>query len=580
MLRIRKIHDPLFPLEARAVAQVQKLLAERFPELDKEKIDELPGQLNNPLKYRFKTILFVADNTSGNVKGFAVLMTDKTLNFCFLDLIATDRGAPSGLGSAIYERVREEAAKLNSLGIFFECLPDDPALCKDSSKLKENAARLKFYERFGVFPISGTKYETPLSENDDCPPYLLFDSLKKERTLGKRIAKKIVRAILKRKYENLCSNEYVSLVVNSFKDDPVKLRSPKYIKKVQKPVFIDYSDKIALVVNDKHNIHHIKERGYVESPVRIKSILSEIEKTGFFETTPYEEFPENYIRDVHDNRLINFLKKVCLDIGNEKSVYPYVFPVRNADKPPDELEVSAGYFCIDTFTPLNKNAWLAARNGVNCALTAARIVLNGEKCSYALLRPPGHHAESKVFGGFCYLNNAAIAANYLSGFGKVAMLDIDYHHGNGQQDIFYRRNDVFTVSIHGHPSFAYPYFSGFAKEKGEGAGTGFNLNYPLEKSVSGDRYLEVLNNALIKIRSFKPSYLIVLLGLDTAKGDPTGTWQLNASDFFNNGKMIGSLGLPTVVIQEGGYKTRSLGINARNFFEGFLKSTGYPLISK
>jgi acetoin utilization deacetylase AcuC-like enzyme len=574
MLRIRKIHDPLFPLEKRAVEQVQKILSERFPDLGREKIDELPRQLNNPLKYRFKTILFVADDTSGNVKGFAVLMTDKTLNFCFLDFIATDINAPSGLGSAIYERVREEAVKLDSRGIFFECLPDDPALCKDCSKLKENAARLKFYERFGAFPIADTKYETPLSENDDSPPYLMFDGLEKEKTLGKRIAKKIVKAILKRKYGDLCSNEYVSLVVNSFKDDPVKLRSPRYIKKPKALVFINYSDKISLVVNDRHNIHHIKERGYVESPVRIKSIMNEIEKTGFFEKTPYEEFPEHYIRDVHDSRLLNFLKKVCLEIGNEKSVYPYVFPVRNADKPPEELEVSAGYFCIDTFTPLNKNAWLAARNGVNCALTAARIVLNGQKHAYALLRPPGHHAESKVFGGFCYLNNGAIAANYLSGFGKVAILDIDYHHGNGQQEIFYNRNDVLTVSIHGHPSFAYPYFSGFAKEKGEGAGEGFNLNYPLGKDISGDKYLETLTNALIKIKFFKPTYLVLLLGFDTAKGDPTGSWQLNASDFFNNGKMIGALKLPTLFIQEGGYKNRSLGINARNFFEGFIKESG------
>ncbi|HOB71351.1 MAG TPA: histone deacetylase family protein, partial [bacterium] len=565
---------PLFPLEKRAVEQVQKLLFERFTDLEKEKIDALPYQLNNPVKYRFKTILFVADDVSGNVKGFAVLMTDKTLNFCFLDFIATDVTAPSGLGSAIYERVREEALKLESRGIFFECLPDDPVLCKDCSKLKENASRLRFYERFGAFPIADTKYETPLSEEDDSPPYLMFDGLIKGKTLGKRMAKKIVRAILKRKYGDLCSQEYISLVVNSFKDDPVKLRPPRYIKKPKPAVLIENVSKIALLINDRHDIHHIRERGYVESPVRIRSILSELEKTTLFEKFQIEEFPEHFIKDVHDSRLINFLKKVCMEIGNEKSVYPYVFPVRNADKPPEELDVSAGYFCIDTFTPLNKNAWLAARNGVNCALTAARIVLNGQKCAYALLRPPGHHAESKVFGGFCYLNNGAIAANYLSGFGKVAILDIDYHHGNGQQEIFYKRNDVLTVSIHGHPSFSYPYFSGFANEKGEGAGTGFNFNYPLEKNIYGDRYLATLTSALIKIKNFKPSYFVLLLGFDTAKGDPTGSWQLNASDFFNNGKMIGSLKLPTVVIQEGGYKNRSLGINARNFFEGFIKESG------
>jgi hypothetical protein len=143
----------------------------------------------------------------------------------------------------------------------------------------------------------------------------------------------------------------------------------------------------------------------------------------------------------------------------KESVYPYVFPIRNVARPPKDLAVRAGYYCIDTFTPLNHNAFPVAARAVDCAMTAAQRVLEGARVAYALVRPPGHHAERRSFGGFCYLNSAAVAANYLSGYGRVAMLDVDYHHGNGQQTIFYRRADVLTVSLHGHPSFAYPYFT-------------------------------------------------------------------------------------------------------------------------
>ncbi|MDH4319160.1 MAG: GNAT family N-acetyltransferase, partial [Desulfobulbaceae bacterium] len=171
-------------------------------------------------------------------------------------------------------------------------------------------------------------------------------------------------------------------------------------------------------------------------------------------------------------------------------------------------------------------------------------------------------------GGFCYFNNSAVAAQYLSYYGKVAILDIDYHHGNGQQDIFYRRSDVLTVSLHGHPSFAYPYFSGFEDELGEGEGEGFNLNLPLAEKLDGEGYRKALALALNRIETFKPAFLVVALGLDPAKGDPTGTWSLTAGDFRINGEVIGSMGLPTVVVQEGGYRTGTLGKNCLSFFNG------------
>ncbi|MFA5701138.1 MAG: histone deacetylase family protein, partial [Desulfuromonas sp.] len=187
---------------------------------------------------------------------------------------------------------------------------------------------------------------------------------------------------------------------------------------------------------------------------------------------------------------------------------------------------------------------------------------------YALVRPPGHHAEYKAFGGFCYFNSAAVAAQYLSKFGRVALLDIDYHHGNGQQMIFYQRSDVLTVSLHGHPRFAYPYFCGFGEEVGEHEGKGYNLNLPLPEMLNFEEYSKALHKGLKRIRRHQPVYLLICLGLDTAKGDPTGTWSFTAKDFAALGRTLGQMQLPTLVLQEGGYNNRSLGVNARNFFSG------------
>jgi acetoin utilization deacetylase AcuC-like enzyme len=327
-----------------------------------------------------------------------------------------------------------------------------------------------------------------------------------------------------------------------------------------------------LLVNDQHVIHHVRERGYTESPVRIDAILKELNRTDIFHKFEPHHFSGSHITAVHDSRFVNYLKKVCASLGPRASVYPYVFPLRNVARPPKDLPLRAGYYCIDTFTPLSRNAYMAARRSVDCALTAASKILEGHRVAYALVRPPGHHAERHSFGGFCYLNSAAIAAQYLSNNGKTAILDIDHHHGNGQQSIFYERADVLTVSIHGHPNFSYPYFSGFRDEKGIGAGKGYNVNFPLPENVDSKRYRKILAEALRRIANFHPRFLVVALGLDTAKGDPTGTWSLSAKDFEANGRMIGSLYLPTLVLQEGGYGTRVLGINARHFFTGLWSS--------
>ena len=559
-----------------AINHVSSILETQFRELSQTNIDRIPDILRNPFKYDFLSILYVAEGKSGRVKGFALLSHDPTLSFCYLDYLAADQKSHGrGIGGALYERIREEAKFLNAKGIFFECLPDDPTLCHDPEILKENKARLKFYENFGAFPIWNTAYETPISPGDDNPPYLVFDDLGLKKPLNRDFAKKVVKAILQRKYKDICTPDYVKMVIASFKDEPVQIRPPKYVKKQITNIEIvkDRLATIALVINDKHAIHHVRERGYVESPVRIRSILKSLEQTNLFTMIKPMDFSEKYLFTVHDPAYVKYFKQVCSNLKQDASVYPYVFPIRNQARPPTELSVRAGYYCIDTFTPLNRNAFIAAKRSVDCALSAASQILEGFRIAYALIRPPGHHAESKSFGGFCYFNNAAISAQYLSEYGQIAMLDIDYHHGNGQQTIFYDRSDILTVSIHAKPAVAYPYFSGFANEIGENAGKGYNINYPLPEKVDGQMYMKVLDNALTSIKRFHPKFVIVCLGLDTAKGDPTGTWSLNAKDFMEIGKKIGQLNIPSLIIQEGGYNNRSIGSNAKSFFKGICQST-------
>ncbi|GBD41598.1 Acetylpolyamine aminohydrolase [bacterium HR39] len=573
MIRIRRIEDDTTPANRQALAEARQILRERFPGMPEEEIAALPERLRNPFLKRFRTIVFVAEDAQGRVQGVAVLLHAPDLDFCFLDALATAPGrAGRGIGTALYERVREEARALGAIGLFLEALPDDPALCPDPRMLEENRRRLAFYERFGARPIVGTKYETPLSPGDTCPPYLVLDPLGRDRLPSREEARAIVRAILERKYGDRCPPGYIDMVVESFRDDPVRLREPRYPRR-REPVPVvprgPLRERIPLVVDARHQIHHVPDRGYVEAPVRIRSILAGIEPTGLFERVEARHYGERHIRAVHDGRMVDFLERASREVGEERMLYPYVFPLRNRARPPRERSVLAGYWCIDTFTPVNLRAWRAARAGVDCAMTAADLILEGSPFAYALVRPPGHHAERAAFGGFCYFCNAAIAAHHLSAYGRVAILDVDYHHGNGQQDIFYHRNDVLTVSIHGHPSFAYPYFTGFPDETGIGPGVGFNHNLTLPETIEAERWHERLDEALRRIERFEPRYLVLALGFDTARGDPTGTWPLGARDFFRMGHAIGALGLPTLIVQEGGYRIRTLGTNARNFFLGF-----------
>jgi acetoin utilization deacetylase AcuC-like enzyme/GNAT superfamily N-acetyltransferase len=579
MFRIRRIYDEVLPGNRNALEQVKAIMRSRFSAAPAGEVEQIGRYLQNPFLKRFLAILFVAENLRQRVQGFAFVLHEPQIGFCYLDWIATKAGKSSGgIGGALYARVRQEASAVGAKGLFFESLPDEERLCPVEALLAENRRRLRFYEQYGARPIVGTAYEKPYKPGQSCMPHLMFDGLGRTERPAREFVRAVVRAILERKYAGYVPADYIRMVEDSIDQDPVRLRELRYVKAsaVSAAVPAPPRDRIALVYPDQHFTHHVHEQGYVEAPVRIRSILKEIAGSSLFEMVAPAVFSEKPITGVHDVDFVNYFRRTCREIEENRYVYPYVFPIRNKTRLPKDRYILAGYYCIDTFTPLTNHAYTAARSAVNCALTAAREILNGRRLAYALVRPPGHHAERRSFGGFCYFNNNAIAAQYLRPFGRVAILDLDYHHGNGQQDIFYRRADVLTVSIHGSPGFAYPYFSGFSDERGEGEGEGFNLNLPLPEEVDGERYRKALSVALQRVADFQPVFLVVALGLDTAKGDPTGTWALTPRDFEINGRMLGELGLPTLVVQEGGYRTRTLGANARRFFEGLAAAACTP----
>jgi acetoin utilization deacetylase AcuC-like enzyme len=222
-------------------------------------------------------------------------------------------------------------------------------------------------------------------------------------------------------------------------------------------------------------------------------------------------------------------------------------------------------------TSICAGTWQAARAAADVALTGASQINEGARAAFALCRPPGHHAARDLYGGYCFLNNAAVAAQHLRDLGavRVAILDVDFHHGNGTQDIFYDRSDVLYTSLHGDPAEAFPYFSGYADETGMGDGVGFNLNFPLPPGTQFDVWRDTLDAALSRIANFRADALVVSLGVDTFAEDPISFFRLRSPDFSTYGRMIGECAIPTLFVLEGGYAVGQIGINVVNVLQGF-----------
>ena len=276
---------------------------------------------------------------------------------------------------------------------------------------------------------------------------------------------------------------------------------------------------------------------------------------------------------VHAPDYVEFLRGTCKELSRRTSnergtLFGSVFPFREGQIGRNHRSLM-GQYCFDTFTPLLPGTFDAAMNTASAALAAAdHLATGGERFSYALGRPPGHHAERARCGGYSYLNGTALAAERLARIGKVAVLDIDVHHGNGTQHAFYDRAGVFTVSIHGDPADLFPYFSGFETEMGSGPGEGFNVNFPLALG-SGDRdYQRALETAIKRIERFAPKYLVVALGFDAHQSDPIGRLGLSTAFFGSIARTIAQLDLPTMFVQEGGYAVASLPEIAASFFGG------------
>lgn len=315
-----------------------------------------------------------------------------------------------------------------------------------------------------------------------------------------------------------------------------------------------------------------------EKPARADYVEAALKARGHALQAP-EQNSGAVLGQVHAPRYLAFLREawaqwLALDAGNAAcQPFPSVWPVRTlrSDVEPDNFVAKLGLYSMDNGSPLAEGTWVAAKAGADAALSAAMRVAQGLRAAFCCTRPPGHHAGPDFMGGYCFLNNAAVAAQGLrnAGAARVAVLDVDYHHGNGTQAIFYDRADVLFASIHGDPRTEYPFYLGHADETGAGQGEGFNLNLPLPAGTPAPAWFAALDSACARIAGYRADALVVSLGLDTFEGDPISRFALASGDFFRVGERLARLGLPTVFVLEGGYAAAELGTNAVNVLEGF-----------
>ena len=337
---------------------------------------------------------------------------------------------------------------------------------------------------------------------------------------------------------------------------------------------IVYSDKHAQHDPQTFVVRGVKQRS-AEQPERATRLLAAASGAGHEITAP-RAFGPGPAAAVHTANYLDFLQTAAREWaklpGASDEVVPNVHPARQPATYPKGLTGRAGWHQVDMGCPIGPHTWDAALAATEVATTAAELVLSGTREAYALCRPPGHHAFADMAGGFCFLNNSAVAAQHLrTRHARVAVLDVDVHHGNGTQGIFYERADVLTVSIHADPDYYYPYFWGHAHETGQGAGAGFNLNLPLPLGSADAPWLAAGDAALARVRDFAPTALVVALGLDASESDPLQGLKVTGPGFHAMAAKIAQLGLPTVLVQEGGYLGDDLGRNLVQFLAGFEK---------
>lgn len=336
------------------------------------------------------------------------------------------------------------------------------------------------------------------------------------------------------------------------------------------------------IYSDDHHLHHGRcelINGQLmpcfEMPSRADHVLARVKARELGPVQAPRDHGLAPIARVHSADYLAFFEGAWARweaLGQDGDLLPFTWPARTLRRvKPKGLHGELGYYSFDAGAPITAGTWQAAYSAAQVALTAQAHVQAGADSAFALCRPPGHHAASDLMGGYCYLNNAAIAAQAFldQGRRRVAILDVDYHHGNGTQSIFYARSDVFFTSIHGDPNNEFPFFLGYADETGEGDGEGCNLNLPLPHGSNWTQWRKALETACSAIDDYQAEVLVVSLGVDTFKEDPISQFTLDSPDYLAMGRRIAALGLPVLFVMEGGYAVEEIGINAVNVLEGY-----------
>jgi acetoin utilization deacetylase AcuC-like enzyme len=307
-----------------------------------------------------------------------------------------------------------------------------------------------------------------------------------------------------------------------------------------------------------------------EKPERAEFVLAAVRSARLGSIEPPDTYGLEPLKRVHSEPYLDFLRTAWPEwkaLVGDMDALPMTWPVRRfSDRVPTSIVGRLGYYSFDGGAPITEGTWEAATAAADCTLTALAKIRAGSRGAFALVRPPGHHAASDLCGGYCYLNNAAIAAqHFVDGTSeRVAILDVDYHHGNGTQSIFYDRSDVLYLSLHGDPNQEFPFYLGHADERGAGEGEGANRNFPMPWGTPVETWFEALEEACREIETFAPGVVIVSLGVDTYKGDPISQFLLESDNYLRLGKRLARLARPTLFVLEGGYAVGEIGVNVAN----------------